>query len=70
MNEILPKEVGRGKPVDISECVARMTLDVICEAAMGQDLGIQENPESEYTRGVHTLARIFGQRAVPLPLRA
>ncbi len=60
----MPKVVSKDKPVDVSEMVTRMTLDVICEAAMGQDLGIQENPDSEYTQGVYTVARILGERTV------
>ncbi len=64
VNDIMPKEVDRNRPADISELVTRMTLDVICEAAMGQDLQVQENPDTEYTKGVYSVARILGERAV------
>ncbi len=67
VDAVLPGVVGSGA-VDVTDHVMRMMLNVICEAAMGQDLGIQQRADcsaaSEYTRGVSRVSQILVARVV------
>ncbi len=50
--------------VDLDLPLHRCALDIICEAAMGQDLQIQMNPESEYPKALNFIQQIVSDRMV------
>ncbi len=41
------------KPIDLYPYLTLCALDVICKTAMGQNLGAQENEESDYVKAIH-----------------
>ena len=41
-----------GEEVDLQNCVQMLTLDVICETAMGYKLRAQDNENDQYVNAV------------------
>ncbi|KAL1423614.1 hypothetical protein MTO96_020991 [Rhipicephalus appendiculatus] len=62
-NDLLKQHVGKPDGVDIVPSVARCTLDVICETAMGTCVNAQRCSESKYVRAVMRLGELWFSRA-------
>ncbi|XP_077547315.1 cytochrome P450 4V2-like [Haemaphysalis longicornis] len=60
---ILEEHVGKPGGVDIVPLVARCTLDVICETAMGTCVNAQRCADSKYVRAVMRLGELWFTRA-------
>ncbi|XP_042211264.1 cytochrome P450 4C1-like isoform X1 [Homarus americanus] len=51
-----------GKPFDIFPFITLCTLDVICETAMGNNINIQDNSESDYVQAVYRIGALVQYR--------
>ncbi|XP_013771868.2 cytochrome P450 4c3-like [Limulus polyphemus] len=51
-----------GKDIDITSMVTLCTLDIICETAMGVNIGAQTDSESPYAKALHKLGESFMTR--------
>ncbi|GAB0087039.1 Probable cytochrome P450 4s3 [Sergentomyia squamirostris] len=61
-SEILVKkllEVADEKPVDIYQYASLYAFDVICETAMGVQMNVQEDQNSEYVEAVRTICKVL-----------
>ncbi|XP_050050579.3 uncharacterized protein [Dermacentor andersoni] len=61
--DLLKQHVGRPDGVDVVPSVARCTLDVICETAMGTCVNAQQCSDSKYVRAVLRLGELWFSRA-------
>ncbi|XP_032042300.1 cytochrome P450 4V2 isoform X2 [Aythya fuligula] len=59
--EKLEKHVDK-EPFDIFLDVTLCALDIICETAMGRNVGAQENKDSEYVRAIYRMSDLIQQR--------
>ncbi|NXV26852.1 CP4V2 protein, partial [Rissa tridactyla] len=59
--EKLEKHVDK-EPFDIFLDVTLCALDIICETAMGRNVGAQENKDSEYVRAIYRMSELIQQR--------
>ncbi|XP_025898064.1 cytochrome P450 4V2 [Nothoprocta perdicaria] len=59
--EKLEKHVDK-EPFDVFIDVTLCALDIICETAMGRNVGAQENKDSEYVRAVYRMSDLIQQR--------
>lgn len=59
---ILDREVGK-ESVDIYPFITKYGLDVICETAMGVQMNVQEDSNSNYVNAVAEMCRIVVERA-------
>ncbi len=64
VNEVLPASVSPRDAVDIVDIIARFTLDIICESAMGKNLDLQRDADAEYTLAIHSLTHCLLKRIV------
>ncbi|NXW20778.1 CP4V2 protein, partial [Circaetus pectoralis] len=59
--EKLEKHVNK-EPFDVFLYITLCALDIICETAMGKNVGAQENKDSEYVRAVYRMSDLIQQR--------
>ncbi|NWI15096.1 CP4V2 protein, partial [Crypturellus soui] len=59
--EKLEKHVDK-EPFDVFIYVTLCALDIICETAMGRNVGAQENKDSEYVRALYRMSDLIQQR--------
>ncbi|XP_010220976.1 PREDICTED: cytochrome P450 4V2 [Tinamus guttatus] len=59
--EKLEKHVDK-EPFDVFIDVTLCALDIICETAMGRNVGAQENKDSEYVRALYRMSDLIQQR--------
>ncbi|NXA34952.1 CP4V2 protein, partial [Eudromia elegans] len=59
--EKLEKHVDK-EPFNVFIDVTLCALDIICETAMGRNVGAQENKDSEYVRAVYRMSDLIQQR--------
>ncbi|KFP18953.1 cytochrome P450 4V2 [Egretta garzetta] len=59
--EKLEKHVDK-EPFDVFLYVTLCALDIICETAMGKNVGAQQNKDSEYVRAVYRMSDLIQQR--------
>ncbi|GMR49281.1 hypothetical protein PMAYCL1PPCAC_19476, partial [Pristionchus mayeri] len=57
--EVLQDSIGQN--IDMDTFVKRFTLDVICDTAMGMDLGAQHRPDQPYVESIATLMYLGSQ---------
>ncbi|NXH16658.1 CP4V2 protein, partial [Bucco capensis] len=57
----LEKHVDKG-PFDVFLDITLCALDIICETAMGKNVGAQENKDSEYVRAVYRMSDLIHER--------
>lgn len=58
----LDVQCGTGVPFNIYTYITRVTLDIICEAAMGTTVNAQENVNSEYVDSIYLIAELIMRR--------
>lgn len=51
-----------GKPIDIFRLIIRCALDIICETAMGVNMNVQRNYDTDYMNALHTVAQSSVER--------
>nr|XP_009675001.1 PREDICTED: cytochrome P450 4V2 [Struthio camelus australis] len=59
--EKLEKHVDK-EPFDVFLDITLCALDIICETAMGRNVGAQENKDSEYVRAVYRMSDLIQRR--------
>ncbi|XP_067154090.1 cytochrome P450 4V2 isoform X1 [Apteryx mantelli] len=59
--EKLEKHVDK-EPFDVFFDITLCALDIICETAMGRNVGAQENKDSEYVRAVYRMSDLIQRR--------
>ncbi|XP_061227452.1 cytochrome P450 4V2 [Neopsephotus bourkii] len=59
--EKLEKHVDK-EPFDVFLDITLCALDIICETAMGKNVGSQENKDSDYVRAVYRMSDLIQQR--------
>ncbi|NWX17662.1 CP4V2 protein, partial [Aegotheles bennettii] len=59
--EKLEKHVDK-EPFDVFLYVTLCALDIICETAMGKNVGAQENKDSEYVRAIYRMGDLIQRR--------
>ncbi|XP_069711994.1 cytochrome P450 4V2 [Phaenicophaeus curvirostris] len=59
--EKLEKHVDK-EPFDVFLDITLCALDIICETAMGKNIGAQENKDSEYVRAIYRMSDLIQQR--------
>ncbi|XP_074011149.1 cytochrome P450 4V2 [Numenius arquata] len=59
--EKLEKHVDK-EPFDVFLDITLCALDIICETAMGKNVGAQENKDSEYVRAIYRMSDLIQQR--------
>ncbi|NXE15798.1 CP4V2 protein, partial [Lophotis ruficrista] len=59
--EKLEKHVDK-EPFDAFLDITLCALDIICETAMGKNVGAQENKDSEYVRAIYRMSDLIQQR--------
>ncbi|NWH56921.1 CP4V2 protein, partial [Geococcyx californianus] len=59
--EKLEKHVDK-EPFDVFLDVTLCALDIICETAMGKNIGAQQNKDSEYVRAIYRMSELIQQR--------
>ncbi|KFB49529.1 AGAP009246-PA-like protein [Anopheles sinensis] len=65
MVELLKPHADTGKPVNVYPFIAKLTLDIICETAMGVKVNAQsEGEDNVYVKAVYELSRLFLERLV------
>ena len=45
--------VDAGEDVDIGNSITLCALDIICDTAMGKNVGAQENDDSDYVKAIY-----------------
>jgi cytochrome P450 family 4 subfamily V len=63
VNDVLLK-LDLSKPVNVVPLVCRASLDIICEAAMGKNMGVQLNPDSAYPSALLKISDLIVVRCV------
>ena len=63
VDEILPRQ-DLSKPVDACPLIVHCALDIICEAAMGENMNSQLNPDAPYPMAVRRLSQLLVKRSV------
>lgn len=58
----LEMHCGTGEPFDIYRYITRVTLDIICDSAMGTNIHAQEENDNEYVESIYTVSRLFVKR--------
>ncbi|XP_050538613.1 cytochrome P450 4C1-like [Daktulosphaira vitifoliae] len=58
----LKKELGKNEPFDIWDYIASTSLDIICQTAMGYNLGTQHNSESEFAEALTKASELDSMR--------
>ncbi|KAF1514401.1 Cytochrome P450 4V2, partial [Eudyptula albosignata] len=59
--EKLEKHVDK-EPFDVFLDITLCALDIICETAMGKNVGAQKNKDSEYVRAIYRMSDLIQQR--------
>jgi cytochrome P450 len=70
LTRIMEGRAERKEIFDIFPYIARCTLDIICETAMGEKLNAQKNSDSEYVKAVYSFGEILLRRIVDPWLRS
>jgi cytochrome P450 len=65
VNEVFLKQ-DLSKPVNVAPLVTHAALDIICEAAMGKNMGAQLNPDAAYPSALLRLSEIVTFRGVSI----
>lgn len=55
---------GTGEPFDIFKYITRVTLDIVCVAAMGTTVDAQENVCNEYVESIYSISELILRRLV------
>ena len=63
LNEFIENN-SSNEALDIFPYIQRSALDMILETAMGVDLGIQHNKESQYCYSIQRMVHIFQLRQI------
>ncbi len=53
---------GTGEPFDIYKYITRVTLDIICVAAMGTKVDAQEEQDNEYVKSIYLITELIMKR--------
>ncbi|XP_037040611.1 cytochrome P450 4C1-like [Bradysia coprophila] len=57
---------GTGEPFDIYKYITRVTLDIVCVAAMGTKVDAQENIDNEYVGSIYSISELIMRRLLRL----
>jgi len=58
----IEKEVNCGRFIDLQKRLKLFTLDVICETAMGTTVGVQNDENNSYLKGIQSMCEIIQER--------
>ncbi|XP_037960748.1 cytochrome P450 4d1 isoform X2 [Teleopsis dalmanni] len=58
----LQQSIKNSEAIDLNQWITLLTLDTICESAMGVSINAQTNADSEYVRAVKTISTVMHKR--------
>ena len=62
LNKLQEESATNGTIHNIAPRILLCSLDVICETAMGEQIGAQSDPDAQYVRTIHSMGDAFVER--------